>query len=110
VIEFLEQNGIFIGASVILAALIAYVSYKHPQKIKEWLVFACAQAELSLGGGTGMLKLRLVYDMFISQFPIFSKLVSFATFQAWTEEALVTFKEWVKNNNSQELFGEGEVK
>lgn len=109
-IAFLEQNGIFIGASIVLIALIAYICYKHPQKIKEWLVFACAKAELSLGSGTGMLKLRLVYDMFISQFPIFSKLVSFATFQAWTEEALITFKEWIKNNNSQELFDEGEVK
>jgi membrane associated rhomboid family serine protease len=110
VIEFLEQNGIFIGASVILAALITYACYKHPQKIKEWLVFACAQAELALGSGTGMLKLRFVYDMFISQFPMFSKFISFSTFQAWTEDALVTFKEWVKSNNSQELFGEGEVK
>lgn len=109
-VEFLQQYAPLICSSVILAALLSYVWIRYPHKIKEWLVYACAQAELALGSGTGMLKLRFVYDMFISQFPMFSKFISFSTFQAWTEDALVTFKEWVKSNNSQELFGEGEVK
>ena len=109
-VEFLQHYGILIGIVILLTGALIYVGIKHPKKIKEWLVFACAQAELSLGGGTGMLKLRLVYDMFISQFPVFSKIISFNTFQKWTEEALVIFKEWLENNTIQELFNEGDNK
>lgn len=107
-VEFLQQYGVAIIAAAIVGGASAFIFIKYPQKIKEWLVYACAQAELYLGSGTGMLKLRAVYDMFISQFPVFSKFVSFSTFQAWTEEALVTFKEWLKDNSVQELFEKGD--
>lgn len=103
-LEFLQNYGIFIIIALIASGIFTLIAIKEPQKIKEWLIWACAQAELSLGGGTGMLKLREVYDMFITQYPIVSKFVPFSIFQKWTEESLVIFKNWVANNMTQTLF------
>lgn len=103
--EFLQSHAPFLIA-MIIAGAISFYCINYPQKIKEWLVWACAQAELALGSKTGMLKLREVYDMFLTQYPIVSKLVPFSVFKKWTEDALVTFKDWlVKNAAAQELFG-----
>lgn len=83
-----------------------FIAKTEPQKIKEWLIFACAQAELYLGSGTGVLKLRKVYEMFIAQYPIFSKFISFEKFQEWTEEALIKFKEYLEKNERVKAFFE----
>ena len=59
-----------------------------------------------------MLKLREVHDMFITQYPIFSEIISFSLFQKWTEEALLIFKDWLENNaTAQKMFcsQQGEV-
>lgn len=107
-LEFLQNYGILIAIAIIAIGVAIFIVVKEPKKVKEWLIWACSQAELSLGGGTGMLKLREVYDMFITQFPVFSKFITFAIFQQWTEEALVTFKDWVaKNPTAQDLFSGG---
>ena len=50
------------------------------KKVKEWLLWAVAEAEKELGSGTGQLKLRYVYDMFIVKFPSLAKIISFETF------------------------------
>lgn len=104
-IEFLQQYWLLIVFALAAVGTLAYIIIKEPQRIKQWLIWACAQAELALGSGTGMLKLREVYDMFITQYPIFSKIIPFSVFQKWTEEALLIFKEWLVNNAAvQEMF------
>ena len=103
--EFLQEYWMLLVVAAIAVIGGLYVIIKEPQRIKQWLIWACSQAELALGSGTGMLKLREVYNMFITQYPIFSKFISFETFQKWTEEALETFKKWLESNPSaQELF------
>ena len=57
-------------------------------KIKEWLLFAVIQAEKELGGGTGQLKLRYVYDMFVSKFKFVQMLVSFEEFSEMVDDSL----------------------
>lgn len=68
-------------------------------KVKNWLVWAVSEAEALLGSGTGKLKLRYVYDTFVSKFPIFSTFISFDTFSAWVDEALATMKNFIETNN-----------
>ncbi len=104
-VEFLQQYWLLILFAIAAVATLIYIAIKEPQRIKQWLVWACAQAELALGSGTGMLKLREVYDMFITQYPVFSKLIPFSLFQKWTEEALLVFKEWLESNaTAQKMF------
>lgn len=55
---------------------------KQLGKIKEWLLYAVTMAERELGGGTGRLKLRYVYDWFLKTFPWLAKVVSFELFSS----------------------------
>lgn len=68
------------------------------EKVKEWLLYAVAQAEKELGGGTGQLKLRYVYDLFIHAFPIFSKFISFNHFSDLVDMVLETFNQILDTN------------
>ena len=76
-------------------------------KIKEWLLFAVTKAEQELGEKTGQLKLRTVYDLFVSKFPTTAKLVSFETFSVWVDEALVEMKKMLENNKQIEIIVKG---
>lgn len=67
-------------------------------KVKEWLLFAVMQAEKELGHGTGTLKLRYVYDLFVTTFPEVAKLVSFDTFSKWVDEVLVYMRRLLESN------------
>lgn len=67
-------------------------------KVKEWLLFAVMQAEKELGGGTGTLKLRYVYDLFVTTFPEVAKMVSFDTFSKWVDEVLVYMRRLLESN------------
>lgn len=104
-VEFLQQHWLLILFAIAAVGTLIYIAIKEPQRIKQWLVWACSQAELALGSGTGMLKLREVYDMFITQYPIFSKIIPFSLFQRWTEESLLVFKNWLESNaTAQKMF------
>jgi len=67
-------------------------------KVKEWLLFAVMQAEKEFGGGTGTLKLRYVYDLFVTTFPEVAKMVSFDTFSKWVDEVLVYMRRLLESN------------
>lgn len=67
-------------------------------RIKEWLKYAVTCAEQDLGSGTGQLKLRTVYDMFLSKFPITGKFVTFEMFSGWVDDALIWMKEQLEQN------------
>lgn len=73
-------------------------------KIKEWLLYAVIIAEENFGSGTGELKLRFVYDLFVSRFPLVAKAVSFDTFHFWVKEALEVMEKMLESNqNLKEL-------
>lgn len=70
------------------------------EKVKEWLLWAVTQAEKELGGGTGKLKLRQVYDLFIQRFPAVAMAISFDTFSVWVDEALEEMRNLLKSNKA----------
>ena len=65
---------------------------KQIEKLKEWLLWAVTVAEKELGGGTGALKLRYVYDWFVRTFPWLAKMISFEYFSQMVDEALEQMK------------------
>ena len=75
---------------------------KQREKVKEWLIWACIEAERALQSGTGQLKLRQVYDMFcaVPAFTWVAKLISFELFSEWVSDALVTAKEMLVSNEA----------
>lgn len=73
---------------------------KKIANIKQWLKLAVVEAEKVLGGGTGQLKLRYVYDLAVKQFPWIVALVSFEIFSGWVDEALEWMKEQLEQNKA----------
>lgn len=96
-----------IGLIIGLIALI-YLIINQKQKVIEWLKYAVAEAEKALGGGTGQLKLRLVYDWFVKQFPVVSAVAPFRVFSAWVDVALDTMKKWLEDNKNVANYVGGE--
>lgn len=96
--EFLIENYMYFIAIAIIAFGLIWIAVKRPQQIKEWLISACAEAELYFGSGTGQLKLREVYDVFIHRFPIIAFIISFDTFSGWVDTALDELKTLIDEN------------
>lgn len=105
---------------VVLAALVGlglgvYHFFKRPtkeqlNKLKEWLLYAVTEAEKVLGGGTGQIKLRYVYDMFLTKFPVLSKIISFSLFSTLVDEVLDNFRNILSTNEKvQSYVEEGSV-
>lgn len=95
---------VFIMIIIVLIAVIIEITAfaklsrkKKVENIKEWLKLAVIEAEKTLGGGTGQLKLRYVYEQAVAQFPWIASLVPFETFSAWVDEAL----EWMEKQLEQ---------
>lgn len=78
-------------------------------KIKKWLLYAVTVAETELGSQTGILKLRMVYDMFIARFPMVAKVISFEMFSVWVDEALDEMKELLKTNEAVKNIVDGVI-
>lgn len=77
-------------------------------KVKEWLLFAVVQAEKELGGGTGQVKLRYVYDMFVSKFKFIQFLVSFDEFSEMVDDSLDIMRGMLSTNNKVKEYVGGE--
>jgi hypothetical protein len=82
----------------LIAGVAIYFTWKYPSKVREWMLYAVTEAERELGGGTGQLKLRKVYDMFLAKFPKLSIFISFDTFSRWVDIALDKMREMIEKN------------
>lgn len=76
---------------------------KQPTKkqiglVKEWLLFACIEAEKELGSETGQYKLLYVYDLFVARFPSIAKMVPFSIFSSWVDSALEEMEKLLSEN------------
>ena len=99
-LDFLMTNWQWIAGVIIIiiAAIITLIKFdkktrdEQIHQVKEWLLYAVMEAEKELGSGTGVLKLRFVYDMFITKFPLLVALIPFSTFSSFVDEALDKFK------------------
>lgn len=106
---------VFIVAFIAVISIKIYNWFKQPtseqmQQIQEWLLYAVAKAEDVLGSGTGQLKLRYVYDMFVTKFPAIAVFISFDTFAKMVDKALDEFKELLDTNPAiNELYDKWET-
>ena len=99
-------------ASIIIAIALGYGVYwfiklpkeKQIANIKEWLKYAVVEAERELGSGTGQLKLRMVYDMAVKQFPFIVQLIPFDTFSKWVDEALDWMRGQLAENKAAQSY------
>ena len=90
---------VMVGMAVVLVGSFVKLPTKEQiAKIKEWLLYAVTEAEKELGGGTGQLKLRQVYDLFVQRFPAVAAVISFDTFSLWVDEALEQMRELLAKN------------
>ena len=85
-------------AVVLVSSFVKLPTKEQIAKIKEWLLYAVTEAEKELGGGTGQLKLRQVYDLFVQRFPAVAAVISFDTFSLWVDEALEQMREMLAKN------------
>ena len=84
---------------LVIFAIAGIFYFKNEKdKMQEWLIWAVSQAETYLGSGTGKLKLRYAYDLFIEKFPVFSTLIPFTTFEMWVDDALKYMDKMISTN------------
>lgn len=103
-----------VAAAVVVAGVLSVWKFaKLPtdeqiNAVKEWLVGVVVEAERELGSGTGALKLRQVYDLFVIRFPWMAKIVSFDTFAMWVDDALVVMRDMLENNQAVKEYVNGD--
>lgn len=113
---FMMENWYLFVAAVAVAVVIGVAIGKflnlptgeQMEKCKEWLLLAVVKAEKELGGGTGQLKLRTVYDLFLQRFPAVAKAISFDTFSLWVDEALEDMRKMLQDNKAVKDLVEGD--
>lgn len=114
-ITFLMENWYLVVALLAVACVIGMCigrflnmpTETQRVKVKQWLLWAVTQAEAELGSGTGKLKLRQTYDLFVQRFPAVAMAVSFDTFSMWVDEALEEMRKMLKTNASIEKIIKG---
>ena len=97
---------ILIIAFMFLITYINLPNSKKATKVKEWLLFAVVQAEKELGSGTGQLKLRYVYNLALSKFPVFIKLIPFELFSSFVDGALQQLGNLIENSEGVKKYME----
>ena len=73
---------------------------KQLEMIRQWLLLAVIEAEKQLGSGTGAVKLRYVYDLFINRFKFMSKIITFEQFSSLVDEALEVMRLMIQQNQN----------
>ena len=104
--KYIVENWfVIVGLIAVLAAggYAVYVFVKMPSdkqlnKVREWLLYAVTKAEKEMGGGTGQIKLRYVYDMFVTRFAWLARVISFEAFSMMVDEALEKMKKMLAND------------
>ena len=107
-LNFIIENWYFIVTAIVMIAMAIIIAMnffnlpakEQTAKVKEWLLYAVTEAEKELGGGTGQLKLRQVYDLFVQRFPAVAAVISFDTFSIWVDEALEQMREMLAKNEN----------
>ncbi len=104
-----------IGIVMVLGACLCTILYKtylkckavQSNNIKEWLVYACTEAEKLLGSKTGKIKLRYVYNMFIEKYKFLAAIITFDQFSALVDAALIDMKVLIETNEAVKNLVEG---
>ena len=116
--EFIVNHWYLLFAFAALVVVIAVQSYRfgkmstkdQMEAIREWMLMAVTEAERELGGGTGQLKLRYVYDLFVARFPWAAKVIPFSTFSDLVDEALVEMRDMLDKNDAVLMYVKEETR
>lgn len=106
--NWLMNNWYFVVAIVAVFVMVGVAAFEFVglptnaqiMKVKEWLLYAVTMAEAEFGNGTGIIKLRYTYDLFVGKFPWLAKVVSFEMFSGLVDEALVEMKQMLQTNEA----------
>lgn len=98
-----------IAGAAAAVAFAVYLAVNERERISEWLKYAVAYAEKLLGGKTGQMKLRAVYDMFCGKFPLIAAVLPFRVFSAWVDTALETLAEMLNTAEKKTEDENGEI-
>ena len=93
--------------AVVIFAICKFAKQPRPEqlkKVQEWLLYAVTAAQKEFGGGTGQIKLRYVYDKFLTKFPYLTSVITFDLFSKLVDEALVKFRDILENNNKVQKY------
>lgn len=112
----LFTNWVLIAAALVVIGMCIYVMWEFSRKpreeqikqVREWLLWAVTLAERELGGGTGQLKLRYVYDMFVERFPWLAKIIGFDWFSDLVDDALEQMRGMLSTNKAIKAIVDGE--
>lgn len=113
---FIDNWYIILAVLAILAvATVAVIRFfrlpraEQMENVRQWLLGAVTAAEKELGGGTGKLKLRQVYDAFLTKFPWLAPVVPFQKFSDMVDDALKEMRKLLAENKvvQQLVTGEG---
>lgn len=102
-----------IAASIAFVMNIVHNWFSKPTEqqladLQEWLKWAVAEAEKALGGGTGELKLRSVYDKALARFPWVKTFVTFEMFKGYVDKALEWLEAELSNDGAVAKYVKGE--
>lgn len=114
--EFIINNWYIILAIIAVLVVAGVAAYRYLglpsedqlEKVRQWLLKAVTEAERELGGGTGKLKLRTVYDAFLTKFPWLAPVVSFELFSELVDDALDEMREMLEKNETVKAYVNGE--
>ncbi|MDF2590482.1 MAG: hypothetical protein K0S41_4325 [Anaerocolumna sp.] len=71
------------------------------KSFKQWLIYACSEAEEYFGSKTGELKLQYVYNLAVnSKFSLITKVITFGMFKMFVNAALVKMEEMIANSKA----------
>lgn len=115
--KFITENWFVIVAIAAMGGSIGYAIYtfckmpseKQLNKVREWLLYAVTTAEKELGAGTGKIKLRYVYDMFVTRFTWLARVITFEMFSMMVDEALDKMKTMLESNPAMQELVSGEA-
>ena len=101
-ITFLCLTIVVLLGGIIYAAIsfLRMPKSKQIATVKQWLIYACMEAEKLLGSKTGLLKLRYVYDLFVGKFPWLAQIITFEYFSSMVDEALETVRKQLESNKA----------
>ena len=114
--KWLNENWSLLVVLAVLIILIARFikkfselpSDEQMEKIRQWMLFAVIQAEKELGGGTGQVKLRYVYDLFLERFQSLAPAITFVMLSDMVDEALEKMRHLLETNSKvKEYIEEG---
>ena len=115
--NYIAENWFLMVAAAAIVGMCIYVVVditrmprdEQVAQVREWMLYAVIEAESVLGGGTGQLKLRFVYDMFVERFPWMARMIDFEWFSELVDEALERMRKMLNTNKAIKAVVDGEA-